>query len=207
MQAIEKKVKSYLSTAMGYAVLMAILGLVLLVFPDASLNIIRWGLSIGLIIIGIWMIITDITRRSVLSMFSGAIGGVLALVMGFVIILYPRILDIIPILLGVWMIVSSTFSLRLTSSLRGSSSSSYFASLLTNTITILCGIILILNPTDSSVALIALLGVIALVYAASMLVDLIIFRRHLSHVAQFVKSTGAIEVKAKEVKKPKGKRK
>lgn len=205
MQAIEKKVKSYLTSAMGYAVLMAILGLVLLIFPDASLNIIRWGLSLGLIFIGIWMILTDITRRSVLSMFSGSIGGVLALVMGVVIILYPRILDIIPIILGVWMIVSSTFSLRLTSSLRGTSSS-YFASLLTNVITILCGIILIFNPTDSSVALIALLGVIALVYAASMLVDLIIFRRHLSHVAQFVKNSGAIEIKAKEVKKPKGKK-
>ena len=200
MQAIEKKIKSYLATAMGYSILMIILGAVLLIFPDTSLSLIRWGLSLGLILIGIWMIITDITRRSVLSMFSGSIGGVLSLVMGVVIILYPRILDIIPIILGVWMIVSSSLSLRLTTSLRSSTSSSYFVSLVSNIVAILCGIVLILNPTDSSVALIALIGVMVIIYAASTLIDLFIFHRHLEHLASFIKSSHTIEVKAKEIK-------
>ena len=200
MQAIEQKIKSYLSTAMGYSALMVALGLILLIFPGTSLNLIRWGLSLGLIILGIWMIITDITRRSILSMFSGSIGGVLSLVMGIVIILYPRILDIIPIILGVWMIVSSTFSLRLTSSLRAVSNNGYLASVITTVISIVCGIILILNPTDSTVALIALIGVMVIVYAAATLIDLFILRKHLQHIAKFVKNNGAIEVKAKEVK-------
>ena len=188
MHSIEKRVKKYLNTAFLYAGIVALCGLVLLIFPELSLDVIRWGLTISLVAIGAYMIGVDLARRSMFTMLSGSIGGVFLLVVGLVIAFYPNVLNIIPVILGIWLIVSAAFSARFSAALRSASSASFWASLLTALVSITCGILLIVNPTGSTVVLTQFIGVVLMVYAVSSLVELIIFRRNLSNLAKYFKA-------------------
>lgn len=200
MQKAEKVIKSYLGTAMGYSVLMIALGLIFLIFPGVSLDIIRWALSIGLMGLGLILIINDFTKRSVLSMFSGSIGGVLLFVMGLVIMMHPAIMEIIPIVLGIWIIVSSVFSLRLSAALRSTGGAA--TSTLMSTISIICGILLITRPGAGNIAIMVYVGIMLVIYAVSSLIDLIVIRSHVDKISKyFNEKVKFIDLEVKDAKK------
>ena len=187
MQAMQQKIKSYIGTAIGYAILMAILGLVFLLFPGLSLDIIRWSLAAILIISGLGAIINDVRKQTVFSMFSGSLLGVFMLVMGVIIIVHPDVLSIIPVILGAWMVVSSAFSLRLSATLKNVDGSGFWLSVISSVISIVCGFVLIFRPMAGAIAITSLLGAVILVYSVFGLVDLCIFRRNMEQVAKNLK--------------------
>ncbi|MBQ3410042.1 DUF308 domain-containing protein [Candidatus Saccharibacteria bacterium] len=200
MQKAEKVIKSYLDTAMGYSVLMIALGLIFLIFPGISLDVIRWILSVGLMALGLVLIINDLTKRSVLSMFSGAIGGVLLFVMGLVIMMHPAVMEIVPIVLGIWIIVSSVFSLRLAAALRSTGSAA--ASALMSVVSIICGVLLITRPGIGNIAIMVYVGIMLIIYAVSSLVDLIVIRSHVDRISKyFDEKVKFIDLGVKDTKK------
>lgn len=188
LQKIEGTVKRYIFTALTYAVLMAIIGIFMIIFPELSLDIIRWGLVVVLIALGVYAIARDVTSNSVLTMFTGSIGGVLMLVLGIIIAMHPGVLNVIPIILGVVIIVSSTFSLRLSTSLRSASAAGFYISMLTSVVAIVCGILLILNPLGSAIALTTFVGIMITIYAVASIIDLFVLRSHMQELAKQLKN-------------------
>ena len=192
MEAIQKKIKSYISTAITYDLLMIVLGLILLIFPAFSLDIIRWSLVIGFIVLGAWKISSDFTKATTMS--TNTFGGILLIIMGIIIGAHPNVLNIIPIILGIWMAISGFYSLRLAMGLKSTASASFFISLITSLISIAAGVLLIVNPY-SSVALTAFIGIMVIIFGVSSLVDLLVFRTHLKSIAKHLKSHKIIDVK------------
>ena len=142
--------------------------------------------------IGLYKIIADSTLLR--GFFTGSIGGVILAVMGLIIALYPDVLNIVPILLGIWMIASSIASLRFSVALRGAS---FVLSRLVSIATIVVGVILIANPM-SSIALTAFIGLMLMIYSTASLIEIIIFSVHLKEIATyFKKNVKSISVKAK----------
>jgi uncharacterized membrane protein HdeD (DUF308 family) len=187
MQAIQQKIKNYINTAIGYVALMAILGLVLLIFPGLSLDIIRWSLAAILIVSGLGTIINDIRKQTFFSMLSGSLLGVFMLVMGIIIIVHPDVLAIIPIIIGAWMVVTGAFSLRLSATLKEADSSSFWLSVVSAAISIICGFALIFRPMAGAMAITSFLGAAILVYSIFGMVDLFVFRRNMEQVAKTLK--------------------
>lgn len=187
LEKIESIVKRYLLTASIYAVIMAAIGIFMIIFPELSLDIIRWSLVVVLISLGVYAIVSDLMQNSVLTMFTGSIGGVLMLVLGVIIAMHPGVLSVIPVILGVFIIVSATFSLRLSTSLRAASATGFFISMLTSVVAIICGIILILNPLGGALALTTFVGIMLTIYAVVSLVDIIVFRAHMQELADNLK--------------------
>ena len=202
MQQLQKKINSYIDTGICYAVLMILLGVVMLVFPGLSLDIIRWTIAIVLIAGGILLVVNDLRRQTVASMFSGSVLGVGLLIMGIVVIVYPDVLGIIPIILGAYMIISSVMTLRLATSLKNVSNTSFYLALITSIVAIICGIILIANPLGGAIAITSLIGAIGIIYGISGLVDLIVFRHNIDEIAKYIKSQTKV-IEGKEVKESK----
>lgn len=199
MKPLQKKINSYIDTAICYAVLMVLLGVVMLIFPELSLDVIRWTIAIVFIVGGILLTVNDLRRQTIVSMFSGSILGVGLLIMGVVVIAYPVILDIIPIILGAYMIISSVMTLRLTSSLKTVSTSSFYIALITSIVSIICGIVLIANPLGGSIVITSLIGAVAIIYGVSGLIDLIVFRHNIDEIAKYIKSQKKV-IEGKEEK-------
>lgn len=188
MKELQKKINEYINTAIGYAILIILLGLVMLIFPGLSLDIIRWSIALVLIIGGLVLMINDFRRQTIVSMFSGSLLGIFLLILGVIVVVHPDVLSIIPIVLGAYMVISSFMALRLASSLKEISSTSFFLSVFTSIITIICGIVLITNPFGGAIVITSLIGAVAIIYGISGLVDLLIFRHNIKEVANYIKS-------------------
>ena len=65
---------------------------------------------------------------------------------------------------------------------------SYFIlSLITNIITVICGVILLINPVESVSAITISLGIIIVVSSISSLIDIIIFKKNINNVVKYLK--------------------
>ena len=187
MKELQNKINGYLNAAIGYSIIMVLLGLVIAIFPGLTLDVIRWVLAIVLLSVGIALIVNDFRRQTVLTMFSGSLLGVLSIVLGFIVITHPDIMGIMPVVLGAYMIVSSVFSLRLASSLKGGASSFWIA-LLTAIVEIICGVVLILNPMIGAAAMMSVMGIVLIAYGLSTFVEVLVLRSNLKEVASYIKA-------------------
>lgn len=178
------KINKYLNSGILLNIVFLIVGGILIVKPDISFNIISYLIGASLIISGIYLFIIDYkTDNLFLNMFLYAI---LLTLIGILIILNPITLKVImPIFLGLWFLISGIFKLRLDIHMKDEP---YFIlSLITNIITIICGVILLINPVESISAITISLGIIIVISSISSLIDIIIFKKNMNSIVKYLK--------------------
>lgn len=185
MEKIEKKINGFLGAAMGSMAIMIVLGLIFVIAPGFTLNILHWGITVILLLTGIAMIARDISNGSIFSLFSTGLMGIFLVLMGIIIAIYPETLNIVTIAFGVYMILSSFMQISIASRIKGTSA--YTASLITNLIGLLCGVIMIVRPGDSNEAIITIAGILLVIYGISGLVDTFILKSKIDNIKKTVK--------------------
>ena len=196
METIEKKVKSFIDLSIGTSVAFLVLGLIFLVAPDLSLDIIRWFFAIIALSAGLSIIIRNSMRQAYL--FSGmTILGVMLVLIGMVFVFYPSIMSIFPILLGIWLIASAISSLAAASTLKNRTDSVVI--IFTSIISAICGILLMANPWGGTMSIIMVAGIMMIIHAAANIIDLAVFRKNFNDLSEEVNEF--VGRKKKEVKK------
>ena len=100
-------------------------------------------------------------------------------------LLYPKIvITLIPIVAGTWMIVSSVFKIRLSLVLKDCQINSWVW-----TLTIICGILMIINPQIGASAITSFIGMLIIIYSASSIIDLIIFKNNVNSIVKNIEKT------------------
>jgi uncharacterized membrane protein HdeD (DUF308 family) len=89
-----------------------------------------------------------------------------------------------PIVLGIWFIITGVNQIRMSNLIRCVSTGSYVVSLIVGILSIICGIIFILNPMTSSSVITSAEGIVMLIYALNNLVDAIIYKVHLNKIVK-----------------------
>lgn len=103
-------------------------------------------------------------------------------------LIYPNTLSIIiPIVLGTWVIITSILKLRLAISLRNFKNTPWILILIISILSIICGFILILNPTITSITLTLFIGIMIIVYAISDIIDMIVLKKQVKNLAKYFK--------------------
>ena len=180
-----KKFNSFINMSIITAILFLLLGGVIVIFPSTSLKIISYFLALILIIIGISLILKS-TSSFVFSDFITS--GILSLLLGIILLIYPKMLNIIiPIITGVWFIVSSIFKIRLSLVLKKYGVSSWLWAIILSILTIICGVLLIINPNIGALMFTTILGMLFIVYSISDIIDLIIFKKNANTIAKIFK--------------------
>lgn len=196
MEKIEKKVKHFINASIGTSVIFLVLGLIFLVAPGLSLDIIRWFFAIVALSAGLSIIIRNSMRRA--YAFSGTtVIGVMLVMIGLVFTFYPSIMNVFPILLGVWLIASAISSLGAASTLKNKSDSVVVT--VTSIISIVCGILLMVNPWSGSISIIMLAGIMMMLHALANIIDLAVFKKNFNDLSENVDEF--VKRKKKEVKK------
>ena len=188
MDKIEKKINGFLGAAMGSMATMILLGVIFVVAPGFMLGILRWGITVVLLIAGMALVARDMKTGKIFSIFSTSLMGIFLILMGIIIAVHPETLNIITIAFGVYMILSSFVQISLASRIRGSSNA-YTAAIITNLIGLVCGIIMIVRPGDSNEAIITIAGILLIVYGISGLIDTFILKSKIDKVKKTVKDT------------------
>ena len=178
------KLNKYLNSGIILTIVFLLVGGILIVKPDISFNVISYLIGASLIVSGIYLFIIDSKTKNIfINVFLYAI---LLTLIGILIILNPITLKVIlPIFLGLWFLISGIFKIRLDIYMKDEP---YFIlSLITNIITVICGVILLINPVESVSAITISLGIIIVVSSISSLIDIIIFKKNINSVVKYIK--------------------
>lgn len=178
MEKLEKKMNKWLNAATGSTIMLVVLGAIFVAWPGLIVDIFRTALGVILIAVGVGLIAFDLSKRSNLSAFGGSVIGVVSLVLGILVFATPSILYIIPKIIGVILLLVGCFKLRLTLGMKNANTNVLIVSIVTNVITFLSGLILLLWTGEALEAAIAILGVILIVEGISSFVDVMVLRNN-----------------------------
>lgn len=157
MELILKKIKT---NVIASALLCIALGVVLVVWPDMSVQIACMSIGAVLILNGISRLINFIFKRDG-SLFSqmNLIMGIIITVIGVWIILQPaKVIAMIPILVGIIIIIHGINNLQQAVSLCQSRYDKWWIALILGILTVAFGILLICNPFEAVETLVMFIG-------------------------------------------------
>ena len=100
-------------------------------------------------------------------------------------LLNPDIMKtLFPIVTGIVMVTKSTLDLRIALLLQKYNYENWLSILICAIISIICGLIIIINPSIGTIALTTYLGIIITVYAISNIIDTIIFKKNIKEITK-----------------------
>lgn len=183
-----KKLNSFINSSICISIMFIIIGIIMVLMPKMSLEILGVILSVILIINGVILMITDIKLNNNFIPVDMLPASMLSILLGIMMLIYPNILSIIiPLMLGTWFIMTSIFKIRLTLYLSKIQNTPWLLLMLISILSIVCGFILILNPIDSSVAITLFIGIVIIVYAISDIINMIVLKRNIKNIAKYFK--------------------
>ena len=177
-----KKLNNIISVSMIGSLIVAMLGLIIVIFPNVSMSIISYTLAFSFIILGLFLVI-KFNNNVILDFLSI---GIIDIVLGIILIIYPKTLEtIIPIILGIWMIISSIFKIKLAVVLKNVNNNVWLVILLLNVLIIFCGIGLVINPEVGALTITTMIGFLMIVYSVSDLADCFIIKNHIKAIIKY----------------------
>lgn len=180
-----KKLNKFMTTSIVLSALLLVIGIVLMFYPSISLKIIFYLIGMGLVISGILFMFSS--SDGVLFMSFQSM-GVFQIILGVIVLIHPDLLKtLIPILIGIWMVVRSSIDLKLSFVLKDSNYSGWLFVLVLAIISMVCGVIIALNPEISSEAITTAFGIIVASYSITNIVDMAIFKKNINSIAKELK--------------------
>lgn len=177
---MKKKLNKLIYSSIVTSIFFVIIGFVLIINPKMSLGILSYLVSAFLIISGILLFITDLRYGNTLIFFDNVLTGTLSLILGILLLINPKTLSyLIPIVFGIWLVLTSVSKLRFSTFLEGTTK---LISIIISIITIICGMILILRPTFGALTVILVTGIVLVVYSVIDIIDMVIFKKHIDDI-------------------------
>ena len=174
-----------------------IIGLVMVIVPNMSLQVIGIVIGIYAIVHGIALITLNFMAHNVYIPFYGIMSGLLSIIVGLILVAMPNVIStIFAIALGIWIILSSVNVISIAITTR-KTVSNWYLWLLLGVIDLICGIIILFNPFASSISIVVLGGIIIMIHSAISIIDTVMIKKDVKEVAK------ALEEGYKEIKSEK----
>ena len=165
-----------------------IIGLVMAIVPNISLQVISIVIGVFVIAYGIVLIILNFTMHNIYIPFYGIMSGVLSIIIGIILLAMPHLLStIFAIALGIWIILSSVNTISLAIAAK-QEASNWYLWLILGIIDLICGIIILFNPFASSISIVVLGGIIIMIHSIITIVDTIMIKKDIKDIAKALES-------------------
>ena len=177
MENFSVSVKKMNITSIIFSVLFLILGILLLCRPGDALNIVSYSLGGMLIIWGVIQMIQFFIKKDSQNYFDFSfVVGIFVSIFGVIILLKPRIIaDIIPLMLGIWMIINGVTKLAYSLTINKKSKS--LSTIIISIAILVVGLLLVINPFAGAEILTQLIGIALIVYSILDLVEVIFIKK------------------------------
>ena len=164
---MEKYMKKVTDLSIVSFLVFIIVGLFLIVRPATTLSLVSYILGLVLLVKGIISLIKYYTNKKANNLFNfGLVLGIIEIVIAVIFISKPSLVaSIIPLIIGVWILVNGIFKLQFAINLKNINKSPSIYNLVVACVSILFGLILILNPFDGAVIFTQIIGAFLVVYA------------------------------------------
>lgn len=175
----------FYKVSMVSSIIFLIFGLLLYLSPEGIITIVSSVIGIFLVIVGIYSLIMYFKDR---IYFQGnLISGILALIAGILLITNTNIIaTIVPIIIGICMIGLGARKLEISFRFKDNKVIGWSYMLIMSIITIVCGIVLIINPIKGAFIATKIIGMIIMAYSIIDIVDSIIFKNNLKKIDKII---------------------
>lgn len=175
-----------------------IIGLVMAIVPNISLQVIGIILGIFAIVYGIMLIALDFMAHNIYIPFYGIVSGILSIVVGLILIAMPGVLStVFTIALGIWIILSSVNIISIAVATK-KEVSNWYLWLLLGIIDLICGIIILLNPFASSLSIIVLGGIIIMIHSVISIIGTAMIKKDAKEIAKALEANLKVAKSAKD---------
>ena len=198
MGNLMSNIKKMNITSIIFSIIFIILGFFLLLKPDGAIDFIAYVLGVLLIIWGVILIIQFFTKKNQDQNFIqiGFVVGLLVFILGIVFLIKPKtIASIIPLLLGIWMIISGV--LKLGYAIPVNKQVKNIIPILLSLLIIGVGLFLVFNPFEGAEIITKAIGIIIIIYSILDIVECIFIRQLVSNIETSV-STAIVEAEYTE---------
>ena len=158
-----------------------ILVLGLLLFFKSSVTLMGISYIFGglIIAIGVLAIVRFISNNhSDISNQLNIIYGIICIISGIFFIEKPEIIgSIIPVVMGIGIIISSSLKIQQSFNLKSLNSSYFFWSFVTALLSLICGVILLFNPFKGAVIITKVIGIFLAIYAILDICNTIVLKK------------------------------
>ena len=161
---MESYIKKLGTNSMLISALLIIFSVFLIFNPVETLNFLIIAFGVILVINGLMHIISYFSIKNDFRAFSfELVQGIVSIIIGFVFIMRTEEASmLLPLILGAWIIIESIMKFQLAFNLRDVPNSHWVMMLVFSIITAALGIVILLNPFSTTIAITTLGGVLLL---------------------------------------------
>ena len=153
--------KSFSTSFIISALIGFLLGLIMVIWPEASRLVICYGVGALLLLYGLVRIFAQWNATGFLSLGSGSLAGLLYLLLGLLLLLKTDVmLALFGTVLGLLIIADSIIKLQISYQLRGSHIGSFRRNGICALVMLVLGIVMLFNPFSGIKAMTIFIGVI-----------------------------------------------
>ena len=177
MEYIKKVLKKSGTVSIIESIIFAILGIILIANPEATVKIISYIIGAGLILIGAYKIYMYAKDKGKNDLYNyQLIYGVMAIVIGLIAIIYSSTIGtIFRIIIGIWIIYSAVVRASSALKLKTLNSNIWIYTLIIAIAMLACGLYVVLNEGT----VIVTIGILMIVYSVMDVIENAIFIKHL----------------------------
>ncbi len=178
MEYLKKVLKKSGTVSIIESIIFAILGIILIANPEATVKIISYIIGAGLILIGAYKIYMYAKDKGKNDLYNyQLIYGVMAIVIGLIAIVYSSTIGtVFRIIIGIWIIYSAVVRASSALKLKSLNSNIWIYTLIIAIAMLACGLYVVLNEGT----VIVTIGILMIVYSVMDVIENAIFIKHLN---------------------------
>ena len=117
--------------------------------------------------------------------FDGFTSGLLSIMLGVIITMNRDSVPLfLPMVIGLWFIISSTFKLRMSLALKDTNNKAWVPTYLLSLLTIVIGLLLIINPSIGSLSIKMILGSAFILFAILDMIGVYLFKKNIKAIVK-----------------------
>lgn len=162
---VKDYIKKYEGCSIVVSVLMICLSLFLMFKPLESLEVFTVIFAIIILLSGLGYLVSYFTISKESRLFSiDLLLGLATIISGIMLLVYKKdVINIFPVILGIWIIISNLFKLQLSINLSLFLDNTYLGLVLITILMIIFGLLLIINPFASFMTITVTAGILLLI--------------------------------------------
>ena len=170
------------------SIVFLILGIFLVFRTEGTINLISSIIGVILLLNGGFTIIKYFQNESEFKSNVELICGIAIVIAGFVLILNPvAVVSILPFILGIYFTITGIIKLKYALDIRKYQKENPIFMLITSGLTIVCGLLFVINPFGGAVALTQMIGIFMIVYSCLDILNYIFLRKDLKTIEKLWK--------------------
>lgn len=168
------------------SIVILVFGIFIFIKPDTTVKTVSYLIGIILLLTGINSIIISVNSKENINNINIA-AGIITIIAALVLFLNPTVIaSIIPLLIGIYMIISAAFKLQYLYSLKALTDKWDTTVLVVAIVTLVLGVLLVFNPFGGVIAVTKLIGIFLIIYSVLDIVNNINIKKKVKDV-EFIK--------------------